>query len=75
MARFNNHRARIGDKVRVTLTTGETYDMIVSQVNDPVSMGLAEYRGPQVIAHIRPGGYSVSLSSSIVASVETVEND
>lgn len=70
MPKFNNYKAALGDKVIVTLTSGETYEMTVSQINDPVSMGLASYRGPQVIAHIRPGGYSVNLTGSSVKNVQ-----
>ena len=69
---FNKYRAQIGNTIRVTLTSGEAYLMTISQINDPVSMGLARYRGPQIIAHIVPGGYSINLDSTQIANIETL---
>lgn len=69
---FRKYSAQIGDRVRVTLRTGETYDMTISQKTDPLAAGLADYRGPQIVAHIRPGGFSVNLDSSQAESVESI---
>lgn len=69
---MNKSAAKIGDRVRVTLASGNVHDMTISQISSPLSAGLAEYRGPQVVAHIRPGGYSVNLDSSQVLKVEAL---
>lgn len=60
----------VGDLVSVTLTNGQTYTMTVSSIEAPGSMGTSYASGPRVMAHIRPGGYSVCLSGAEVASWE-----
>lgn len=69
---FTKGKANIGDQIRVTLKNGNTYEMTISQKNDPVSMGLADYRGSQIVAHIRPGGYSINLDSSEITHIENI---
>lgn len=60
----------VGTPVRVTLRDGSTYDMVISQRHPAGSAGRAHSAGPHIVAHIRPGGYSVALDSAEVASVD-----
>lgn len=65
----------VGDRVLVTLRDGQSYPMTISRIDAPGSMGTSYASGPRVIAHIRPGGYSVSLSGAEVAAWETLPSD
>lgn len=68
----NLYSLNIGDRVSVTLTNGQTYTMTVSQVGEPGTMGTRVSEGPYVVAHIRPGGYSVRLGAPDVAHWEAL---
>lgn len=63
---------QLGAAVRVTLTDGQVYGMRVSQIGAPGTYGTSHAAGARVIAHIRPGGYSVDLASSQVADAEII---
>lgn len=63
---------QVGTRVRVTLRDGQAYDMTISQRHPAGSAGRSYAAGPHIVAHIRPGGYSIALDSAEVASVELI---
>lgn len=66
---YRLYTAKVGDTVTVTLASGNTHEMMVSQVHAPGSAGRSFSAGPHVVAHIRPGGYSINLDSPGVSAV------
>ena len=65
--RFNTHRAKIGDKIVIT-RDGHDIQMTVSNIFPAGSGGTSFAAGPHISAHIRPGGYSVSIDATNVDS-------
>ncbi|KMV14862.1 hypothetical protein ACT17_28320 [Mycolicibacterium conceptionense] len=60
---------QVGDKVR---EEGKDYDLTVWLVEPPMSAGRAEHWGPNVYAHIRPGGYGVTFDGMTAHRFEAV---
>lgn len=61
---------KIGDVIR---EIGEDFTLTVWHIEPPMSGGRAEHWGPNIFAHIRPGGYGTTLDSSNSQKYEMVE--
>lgn len=72
MSRPAPYLLQVGTRVRVTLRDGSVHDMVVSQRHPAGSAGRSYAAGPHIVAHVRPGGYSVALGSLEVETVALI---
>lgn len=73
--KFNAYRAKVGDRITVpadTHSNAERLTLTVSHIAPPMSGGRRESEGPQIIAHVRPGGYSIAIDAT-TKDVEVAE--
>ena len=64
---FSAYRAKIGDKITVPANgtaSPERLTLTVSHIAPPMSGGRRESEGPQITAHTRPGGYSITIDAT-----------
>lgn len=60
---FNPYSAKVGDRVAIT-RDGQDSILTIARIDPAGTYGTSHADGPHIVAHVRPGGYSVSLDGS-----------